>query len=172
MSKYGAFATYAEPMRSESVSFWDEAPNSGIKFSELDDSDKAKYEEFKKISDDYIKACEAYDRTLNAEEYELYQAALANVRGIAKKHAKNAANIDYGALRGKGAAFVLEFTAIVVIIFSAVILGVLHILVADQIATLLAAIAGYVLGRAGSRERENISQGDETTNNSNKAESK
>ena len=54
-------------------------------------------------------------------------------------------------MRGRGHAFVLEFTAIVVIIFAAVIAGVLKILTGEQIGTLLAAIAGYVLGRATTR---------------------
>jgi hypothetical protein len=51
-------------------------------------------------------------------------------------------------LRGQGPRFVLEFTALVVIIFLAVVLGVLGRLGNEQIGTLLAAIAGYVLGKA------------------------
>jgi len=55
---------------------------------------------------------------------------------------------------------VLEFTAIVVLIFAAVILGVLGLLGDQQIgtlfaaiATLFAAIAGYVLGKSVARGR-------------------
>jgi len=48
---------------------------------------------------------------------------------------------------------VLEFTAIVVIIFAAVILGVLGLLGDQQIGTLFAAIAGYVLGKSVARGR-------------------
>jgi hypothetical protein len=48
---------------------------------------------------------------------------------------------------------VLEFTAIVVIIFAAVILGVMGLLGDQQIGTLLAAIAGYVLGKSVARGR-------------------
>lgn len=51
-------------------------------------------------------------------------------------------------LRGQGPQFVLEFTALIVIIFLAVVLGVLGVLKEQQIGTLLAAIAGYVLGKA------------------------
>jgi hypothetical protein len=46
---------------------------------------------------------------------------------------------------------VLEFTAIVVIIFAAVILGVLGLLGDQQIGTLFAAIADYVLGKSVAR---------------------
>jgi hypothetical protein len=59
-----------------------------------------------------------------------------------------AADVDISIFRGRGPAFILEFTALVVIIFSAVILGILGILDSNQIGTLLAAIAGYVLGRS------------------------
>jgi len=55
---------------------------------------------------------------------------------------------DASVLYGLGPQFVLEFTALIVIIFSAVILRVLSRLDKQQIGTLLAAIAGYVLGRA------------------------
>src|SRR5271166_4742589 len=55
---------------------------------------------------------------------------------------------------GRGPSFVLEFTAIVVIIFAAVTLGILGVLSGQQIGTLLAAIAGYVLGKATSGSRD------------------
>jgi hypothetical protein len=57
-------------------------------------------------------------------------------------------DVDIAVFRGRGPSFVLEFTAVVVIIFAAMILGVLDKLHAEQLGTLLAAIAGYVLGRA------------------------
>ena len=53
-----------------------------------------------------------------------------------------------GVFRGRGATFVLEFTAVVVIIFTAAILAILGKLGNEQVGTLLAAIAGYVLGRS------------------------
>ena len=62
--------------------------------------------------------------------------------------AKVIGSTDMSVLAGEGPQFVLEFTALIVIIFSTVILGVLDILKEQQIATLLAAIAGYVLGKA------------------------
>jgi hypothetical protein len=45
----------------------------------------------------------------------------------------------------------------VLIIFTAAILGILDVLESEQIGTLLAAIAGYVLGRATSRGQEKSS---------------
>jgi hypothetical protein len=80
-----------------------------------------------------------------------YEQDLKPVREAAKKAADSAFNVDFSALRGRGPEFVLEFTAIVVIIFAAVILGVGSVLDSNQIGTLLAAIAGYVLGKAAPR---------------------
>jgi hypothetical protein len=45
-----------------------------------------------------------------------------------------------------------------VIIFATIVLGILGILETQQIGTLLAAIAGYVLGRATSRTRSGTSE--------------
>jgi len=58
---------------------------------------------------------------------------------------------DFSAIRGRGPEFVLEFTAVVVIIFAAVILGIVGQLSNEQIGTLLASIAGYVLAKATTR---------------------
>lgn len=90
---------------------------------------------------------------------ELHDEAYSRFRNIvgeramkeAINRAKQVVKIDYAALRGRGKEFVLEFTAIVVIIFSAVILGIIGLLQDEHLATLLAAIAGYVLGRSTSR---------------------
>ena len=88
------------------------------------------------------------DVQISPTSKKMFRDDLEKARTKAKTNANRAVNVDLAVLRGRGAAFVLEFTAIVVIIFAAVMLGILKILVADQIATLLAAIAGYVLGRA------------------------
>jgi hypothetical protein len=81
-----------------------------------------------------------------------YNEDLENIREKARTRAEEAVGrSDFSTFRGRGPEFVLEFTAIVVIIFSAVILGIGGILGAEQIGTLLAAIAGYVLGRGVSR---------------------
>ena len=88
-----------------------------------------------------------------AEAWNWYQNDRKSLNQEAESQAKRALNIDFSTLRGRGPEFVLEFTAVVVIIFSAVILGILSVLKEQQIGTLLAAIAGYVLGRATTRGR-------------------
>ena len=92
-------------------------------------------------------------RQIDVEAKRRYQAELVEPRKTAEKRAKRAISVDLSVLRGRGPEFVLEFTTVVVIIFAAVSLGVLHILDTQQIGTLLAAIAGYVLGRATTRAR-------------------
>jgi hypothetical protein len=72
-----------------------------------------------------------------------------------KKDAKNKVEIrtpkgmDVSFLGG-GWTFLLEFSTVIVIIFSLVILGFLGTLDGTQIAPILAAIAGYVLGKTAS----------------------
>src|SRR6266436_3655483 len=79
---------------------------------------------------------------------EAYQKEFSAVVKEAEEAADRAADVDIAVFRGRGPTFVLEFTAVVVIIFAAMILGILGKLMSDQLGTLLAAIAGYVLGRA------------------------
>lgn len=88
------------------------------------------------------------DRTMmNARQ--AYQNDQYHARIEAEKNTENAVDTtEASLLRGQGPKFVLEFTALIVIIFLAVILGVLGRLDSQQIGTLLAAIAGYVLGKA------------------------
>lgn len=95
---------------------------------------------------------------------QLYRDDLDKAHVRAQERAGQAIDVDLSVLRGRGAEFVLEFTTVVVIIFAAIILGVLGILHTEQIGTLLAAIAGYVLGRATTRTRSGASEsgGDKT----------
>ena len=95
----------------------------------------------------------AWTQAVNVEAYERYKIDLAKASTEATERAGLATDVDLSVLRGRGAEFVLEFTTVVVIIFAAVVLGVLDILGTEQIGTLLAAIAGYVLGRATTRGR-------------------
>jgi hypothetical protein len=75
----------------------------------------------------------------------LHQAAEADALKRAEK--KVPASIDISLLGG-GFAFLLEFSTVIVIIFTLLILGILKTLEGKDIATILAAIAGYVLGKA------------------------
>ncbi|NOZ73676.1 MAG: hypothetical protein GXP38_17590 [Chloroflexi bacterium] len=93
-----------------------------------------------------------WEDQVKQEARERRRAALDGARKDAKERAKKATSIDWGTMTGRGGSrFVLEFTAIVVIIFTALILGILGVMNTEQIGTLLAAIAGYVLGRATAR---------------------
>lgn len=94
-----------------------------------------------------------WNNKVEVEAQRRYQKDLDAARNKAKEKASLAVDVDLSALRGRGAEFVLEFTTVVVIIFAAIILGILKILGTEQIGTLLAAIAGYVLGRATQRAR-------------------
>ena len=129
-------------------------------------------EELKKAKEDREKVKEElsrfdgdvrdWDRLAYAQALDWRRVDLAAVEKLAGDRAAKLLNVDFSALRGRGPQFVLEFTAVVVIIFSAVILGVLGVLDSNQIGTLLAAIAGYVLGKSagrgqGSSPSENVS---------------
>ena len=89
-----------------------------------------------------------WDEKVQVKVNANYYQDLANERNKAAELASKAINIDLSVLRGRGAEFVLGFTTIVAIVFAAVALGVLGKLDSQQIGTLFAAIAGYVLGRA------------------------
>lgn len=97
---------------------------------------------------EYNDARNAWRERVRQKEDSLYRTALSLATSDAGIRAEQALDVDMGIFRGRGPAFVLEFTAIVVIIFAAVILGILGPLDGQQIGTLLAAIAGYVLGKA------------------------
>ena len=74
--------------------------------------------------------------------------------GEAKNESSRAlGSLDLAALRGKGPEFVLQFTAVVTIIFAVIALGILQQLSPEQAGTILAAVAGYVLGQATSQRQ-------------------
>ncbi len=88
---------------------------------------------------------------LQLEARRRYREDETKARAQAQQRARQSVSVDFGLLHGRGPEFALEFTAVVVIIFTAAALGFLKILNSEQIGTLLAAIAGYVLGRATTR---------------------
>jgi len=95
-----------------------------------------------------------YHEEVERQARKNYNADLDKARERAKDRAgRVVGGIDLNAIRGRGPEFVLEFTAVVVLVFAVVILGLLHVLESQPIATLLAAIAGYVLGRASTRKQ-------------------
>jgi hypothetical protein len=109
--------------------------------------------DYSNARDEFLERVSGWEQRAAARAWEWYQEDLLEQQAAAKVQAERALQVDFSALRGRGPEFVLEFTAIVVIIFAAVILGVLDILKEQQIGTLLAAIAGYVLGKSVARSR-------------------
>lgn len=122
-------------------------------FSRGESDDPAERQKTSRAIQKFEQERNAWTAKVEAEAEARYARDLQEARKQAKKNARSATNVDLSVLRGRGAEFVLEFTAVVVIIFAAVVLGVLDILDSQQIGTLLAAIAGYVLGRATTRTR-------------------
>ena len=105
-----------------------------------------------------------WDELVDAEAGKRYKTDLDTARGKAKELANKAINVDLSALRGRGPEFVLGFTTIVAIVFAAAALGILGKLDSQQIGTLFAAIAGYVLGRATATGKAATEPPQETTN--------
>lgn len=82
------------------------------------------------------------------EQMDLFYKERAKIRVSARDYAqKLLPGIDVSAFGG-GWIFVLEFTTIIFIIFAALALGFVGVLGSEQIGTILAAIAGYVLGKS------------------------
>lgn len=104
-----------------------------------------KRREFQEQANKWIREAQAWAHQRYDEDI---QEAIKQAETLAEKAM---GGVDFSAIRGRGPEFVLEFTAVVVIIFAAVILGVAGQLTNEQIGTLLAAIAGYVLGKATTR---------------------
>src|SRR5271165_6608830 len=81
----------------------------------------------------------------------LHQQAERRALELAEKKIPNSIDIS---LLGGGWAFLLEFSTVIVIIFTLMIFGILGTLEGKDISTILAAIAGYVLGKASSGARQ------------------
>lgn len=97
--------------------------------------------------------------TLEAEARRRYKEDLQAKEKEADEMANLAmGSIDLATLRGQGPHFVLQFTAVVVIIFATVALAILGKLESQQAGTILAAIAGYVLGQAASKVSQQTTQ--------------
>jgi len=75
------------------------------------------------------------------------------VKALERAEKKIPSSIDISLLGG-GWAFLLEFSTVIVIIFTLLIFGILGTLDGKEIATILAAIAGYVLGKATSGAKQ------------------
>jgi hypothetical protein len=89
------------------------------------------------------------EKKWESEERVRYEALRQQVEAEAKKRAEKKVprSIDISLLGG-GWSFLLEFSTVIVIIFTVLILGILKILDGKDISPIMAAIAGYVLGKA------------------------
>ena len=96
-----------------------------------------------------------------AEERSRYETLRqqAEVRALERAEKEIPRSIDISLLGG-GWAFLLEFSTVIVIIFTLLIFGILGTLEGKDIATILAAIAGYVLGKAsaGSKQEKPVGE--------------
>lgn len=100
---------------------------------------------------EYQTSVEEWRQKVDAEARQRYKRDLELARSRADDLSRKAVSVDFSVLQGKGPEFVLGFTTIVAIAFAVLALGILGVLKSEQIGTLLAAIAGYVLGRATAR---------------------
>jgi hypothetical protein len=91
---------------------------------------------------------QTYDAEARRRLAEEQRAQLAPPKG---KDKNVISYFDFPSVAGQGPEFVLRFTALVTIIFAVIALSILGLLDPDQAGTILAAIAGYVLGQASAR---------------------
>lgn len=87
----------------------------------------------------------------------------AEIRALERAEKKIPSSIDISLLGG-GWAFLLEFSTVIVIIFTLLILGIRGTLEGKDISPILAAIAGYVLGKATSGTKQQEKSASESTN--------
>ncbi len=115
----------------------------------LSDQDKTERTDYQEKAKDFKRNLQDWKWNITKNAHAAYEGDLKKDREMASEHTEKAIDTtEASLLRGQGPQFILEFTALIVIIFLAVVLGVLGVLRNEQIGTLLAAIAGYVLGKA------------------------
>jgi hypothetical protein len=92
-----------------------------------------------------LDACQAWEVAERARYKDACDKAETEAESRAAK--KIPQSID-ASLLGGGWGFLLEFSTVIVIIFALVVLGISQIVPGKDISTILAAVAGYVLGKA------------------------
>ena len=141
----------------------------------ISDSDKAKkdYEKQKcnyQVSYDQQMA-EVDKQKKGIDKYKEWEQKERNLYDLKKEEALTKAKKEIEAefpksmdvsILGTGFSFLLEFSAIIVIIFAVITMGVIGVLTGTEIAPILAAIAGYVLGK-GSKQSTPPSQEEQQT---------
>jgi len=91
---------------------------------------------------------ERFRQGYQREQLNAYYKARGKITDAERKRAKKLLPTMDVSSFGGGWVFVLEFTTIIFIVFAVLALGLLGVLKSEPIATILAAIAGYVLGKS------------------------
>ncbi|GHO61859.1 hypothetical protein KSC_007510 [Ktedonobacter sp. SOSP1-52] len=107
---------------------------------------------------DILGRCRTWEQEERKRYADLSKQAEAEALKRAEQIVPQAMDIS---LLGGGWTFLLEFSTVIVIIFTLLILGVLGSLEGKEISTILAAIAGYVLGRTTTATTQNKKEGPE-----------
>jgi hypothetical protein len=117
----------------------------------LKEEEEKRRAEFKEIELSFLKWENEETIIFETKRKEIEEKALQ----IAEKKVPKTMDIS---LLGGGFSFLLEFSTVIVIIFTLLILGVIGSLGGNEISTILASIAGYVLGKATSAGKEGTSE--------------
>src|SRR5262245_31394560 len=91
---------------------------------------------------------ERFSQGYQREQLNAYYKARGKITDAERDRAENLLPTMDVSSFGGGWVFVLEFTTIIFIVFAVLALGFLGVLKSEPIATILAAIAGYVLGKS------------------------
>jgi hypothetical protein len=133
---------------------WEPEHDGGRLVSALEDdyiSPSASPEERKNIEDRKEKReeDEKLFSTWATQEKQRYEEELTRIGTVAKKNAEERVpkSMDISILGG-GWSFLLEFSTVIVILFILLSLGILKQITGENATTILASIAGYVLGKA------------------------
>jgi hypothetical protein len=125
-----------------------------------------KRQDYESLKDQYNIELETWQNDAIRIAFDWFSHDLSAARKEARENSQAAFSIDLSSIKGRGPEFILEFTAIVTIIFAATLLGLGRIMTNEQIGTLLAAIAGYVLGKGVARAQSvNETKTPEESNN-------
>jgi hypothetical protein len=140
--------TTTNPYEASSTGYLLESRKPGGNEASPDNKDP-EWLEYQQRVGDFRHSLQEWKQKITKNAHTAYENDLVQERLKAEEHTKRAINTtEASVLRGQGPQFVLEFTALIVIIFLALVLGVLGRLGNEQIGTLLAAMAGYVLGKS------------------------
>lgn len=125
----------------------EEIRNDPEELKKWQEAEKKRREEWEKMNARVESGISAF-KEWAADEQDIYNARMEeNSRKALEKAEGDVPKTMDVSILGTGFSFILEFSTVIVIIFAVVVLGILGILEGKEISTILAAIAGYVLGK-------------------------